>query len=96
LNQKIYSIHGIYYIHGSYILYACYSKSTESGNQQNSCVWSKITYGIFYKTITKYIYLESARRDLQNGVKIQVNFFCLFVDLMFRWSWSSLSRKINI
>ncbi len=50
--------------------YICYSESTESGNQQNSCVWSKISYIIFYQTQTKYIYLESAHRDLQNGVKI--------------------------
>jgi len=50
--------------------YMCYSKSTESGNQQNSCVWSKISYWIFYQALTKYIYLESARQDLQNGEKI--------------------------
>jgi len=48
----------------------CYSKSTDSENQQNSCVWSKISYRIFYQTPTKYMYLESTRRDLQNGVKI--------------------------
>jgi len=42
----------------------CYSKSTESVNQQNSCVWSKISYWLFYQTLTKYIYLESAHRDL--------------------------------
>ena len=53
----------------------CYSKSTESVNQQNSCVWSKISYRIFYQTPTKYIYLESAHRDLQNGVKIWVKLF---------------------
>ena len=41
-----------------------------SGNQQNSCVLSKISCGIFFQTPTKYIYLESARRDQQNGVKI--------------------------
>ncbi len=50
--------------------YICYSKSTESVNQQNSCVWSKISYWIFYQTLTKYIYLESAHRDLQNGVNV--------------------------
>ena len=33
-------------------------------------VSTKISYLIFYKTTTKYIYLESARRDLQNNVKI--------------------------
>ncbi len=33
-------------------------------------VWTKLSYWIFYKTTTKYIYLESAWQDLQNGVKI--------------------------
>jgi hypothetical protein len=51
-------------------LYIYYSKHTEPVNQQNSCVWSKISYRIFYQTPTKYIYLESTHRDLQNGVKI--------------------------
>jgi len=50
------------------VYYICYSKSTESVNQQNSCVWSKISYWILYQTLTIYIYLESAHRDLQNGV----------------------------
>ena len=31
---------------------------------------TKISYWIFYQALTKYIYLESARRDLKNGVKI--------------------------
>ena len=38
-------------------------------------VWTKISYWIFYKTTTKYIYLESTRRDLQNDVKILVKYF---------------------
>jgi hypothetical protein len=29
-------------------------------------VWSKISYWMFYQTPTKYIYLESANRDLQH------------------------------
>jgi len=33
-------------------------------------VLTKISYWIFYKTTTKYIYLESARQDLQNDVKL--------------------------
>ncbi len=49
--------------------------------------WNLHSHGIFStnyiiivkkKTLrdpTKYIYLESARRDLQNGVKILVKFF---------------------
>ena len=36
----------------------CYSKSTESGNQQNSCVWSKISYRIFLSDSIK-IYIEN-------------------------------------
>jgi len=38
-------------------------------------VWTKISYWIFYETTTKYICLESARRDLQNDVKILVKYF---------------------
>ena len=57
-------------LHAQNLSYICYSKSTESGNHQNSRVWSKISYRIFYQNPTKYIYSESARRDLQNGVKI--------------------------
>jgi len=32
-------------------------------------VWTKKLYCIFYQTLSKYTYLESARRDLQNDVK---------------------------
>jgi len=35
-------------------------------------VWTKISYWILYETTTKYMCLESSRRDLQNDVKILI------------------------
>jgi len=35
---------------------------------------------MFYKTTTKYKYLKSARRDLQNDVKIKIEKLFLFLD----------------
>ncbi len=39
-------------------------------NLKNSYVWTKISYWMCYQTPANNIYLESARRDLQNDVKI--------------------------
>ncbi len=51
---------------------------TQSWNLNNLGIFST-NYIIIVKNIlrdpTKYIYLESARQDLQNGVKILVKFF---------------------
>ena len=43
--------------------------STAVNIHSNLHVWTKISYWILHLTQTKYICLESARQDLQNGVK---------------------------
>ena len=47
----------------------------DTRDTRDTRVWTRISYWIFYKTTTKYKYLESAQRDLQNDVKILVKYF---------------------
>jgi len=54
------------FIFCDFFTYGTYVKFRDT---RNMSVWTKISYWMFYQTPIKYIYLDSARRYLQNGVK---------------------------